>query len=337
MAKTTVVELKGVHKYFKPGDKLIKVINGIDFKVESGEFVVLFGPSGCGKSTVLHMIGGLEPPTKGKILVRGEDWYTKSQDELAGFRRSKIGIVFQSFNLLNSMTVAENVALPLFAGGESFPRAKKRAVNLLQRYGVADLRHKVPSELSGGEQQRVAMSRALATNPWILIADEPTGNLDSKSALNVMNLLCALNRISKRTIFMVSHNPDFINFGTRVIYLKDGIVEKEEKIKNSLEPDPDQIKGTEIVKAIKKTYKKQQAAKKQASAMAKKTAGEIKELSIDRAGFSTRVAKALQNNQIEKVGDLVARSVAELSKMKGIGRKGAQKIVDQLSEWGIKK
>ncbi len=312
------------------------MINGIDFKVESGEFVVLFGPSGCGKSTVLHMIGGLEPPTKGKILVRGENWYTKSQDQLADFRRSKIGIVFQTFNLLNSMSVADNVAMPLLAGGDPIGRAMKRAGNLLQHYGIADLKHKVPSELSGGEQQRVAMSRALATSPWILIADEPTGNLDSKSALNVMNLLCALNRISKRTIFMVSHNPEFIKFGTRVIYLKDGIVEKEEKIKDPLEPDPDQIKGMDIAKVIKKTYKKRKAEKKRVASMAEKTPEEIKETLIDEAGFKTRITTALKNSQIEKIGELVGLNITKLSEMEGLGRKSAKEIIDQLSEWGIK-
>ncbi len=330
MAKNTVVKLEGVHKYFKPGNKLIKVIKGVDFEVKSGEFVMLFGPSGCGKSTILHMIGGLEPPTKGKVTVRGEDWYSKTQDELSGFRQSKIGIVFQEFNLLKSLSVAENVGLPLLAAGEPRPRSLARAEKLLSRYGIAKLKDKVPTELSGGEQQRVAMSRALATNPWILIADEPTGNLDSKSAANVMNILCALNRISKRTIFMVTHNPDFVNFGTKVIHIKDGLIEKIEKVKKPRKP-----KVTEGFKFSTKAKHKMQEEQKEA--IAEKGAEEIKTMGISEVGFSTRIAKALEKaEKIETVGDLEGFDRKKLKDIKGIGKKSAAKIIDKLDKWGIK-
>ncbi len=330
MAKNTVVKLEGVHKYFKPGDKLIKVIRGIDFEIKSGEFVMVFGPSGCGKSTILHMIGGLEPPTKGKVTVRGEDWYSKTEDELAGFRQSKIGFVFQEFNLLKSLTVAENVALPLLAGGQPRKRSLARAGKLLNRYGIEKLKSKVPTELSGGEQQRVAMSRALATNPWILIADEPTGNLDSKSAANVMNILCALNRISKRTIFMVTHNPDFISFGTKVIRVKDGLVEKIEKVKNPRKP-----KVTEGFKFSTKAKHKMQ--EEQEEAIVEKGASEVKGMGVGEVGFPTRISKALEkSDKIETVGDLAKISKSDLENIKGIGKKSAEKIVKKLSDWGVK-
>lgn len=330
MAKNTVVKLEGVHKYFKPGNKLIKVIRGVDFEIKSGEFVMVFGPSGCGKSTILHMIGGLEPPTKGKVTVRGEDWYSKTEDELSGFRQSKIGFVFQEFNLLKSLTVAENVALPLLAGGQPRARSLKRSEKLLSRYGIEKLRKKVPTELSGGEQQRVAMSRALATNPWILIADEPTGNLDSKSADNVMNILCALNRISKRTIFMVTHNPDFINFGTKVIRVKDGLVEKIEKVKNPRKP-----KVTEGFKFSTKAKHKMQ--EEQEEAIVEKGADEVKGMGVGEVGFSTRISKALEkSDKIETVGDLAKISKSDLENIKGIGKKSAEKIIKKLSDWGVK-
>lgn len=227
-SKTVVIEAKKVFREFEfSKNNIIKVINGVSFEIHSGEFAMLHGPSGCGKSTVLNMIAGLETLTKGKIKIRGQELAKLNPDEMAEFRRTKIGIVFQSFNLLKSLTNQENVALPLLADGEPLKKSMKRAENLLTMFGLSKHLDKIPTELSGGQQQRVALARALSKNPWIILADEPTGNLDSKSAEEVLDIFVTLNRKSKRTIVMVSHNPEHLKYADRVIFLKDGMVAKE--------------------------------------------------------------------------------------------------------------
>jgi ABC-type lipoprotein export system ATPase subunit len=188
---------------------------------------MFFGPSGCGKSTLLNTICGLEPPTTGEMLIRGESLYKKSEHDITEYRRSKIGIVFQSFNLLKSLTIQENVALPLSAAGENFKRRMDRAAHLLEMVGLEKLLKRRPAELSGGQQQRVAIARALSVNPWIIICDEPTGNLDSKSADEVMAIIERLNSKSKRTILMVTHNAEYLKYPHRVIFLKDGVIDHE--------------------------------------------------------------------------------------------------------------
>lgn len=228
MAKTKILEAEKVKKSFKIGNSISEIIRGVDFEVESGEYVIFFGPSGCGKSTMLNLCSGLEVPTEGKLLVRGENVSNYSSEQLAEFRQTKIGIVFQQFNLLKSLSCQENVALPLIAAGESRNRAMNRAASLLHIFGLAKHFSNIPTELSGGQQQRVAIARAMAANPWILICDEPTGNLDSKATSEVMEILYHLNVKSKRTLIMVTHNPEHLKFASKIFYVQDGLIIKTE-------------------------------------------------------------------------------------------------------------
>lgn len=228
MAKSIVIEAKNVHKTFQMGRQSLEILKGIDFKVHSGEYVIFFGPSGCGKSTTLNVVCGLEPPTEGELLVRGESLYKKNQHEITEYRRSKIGIVFQQFNLLKSLTIQENVALPLAAGGEKYKKRMDRSAHLLDMVGLSKyLTHK-PTELSGGQQQRVAIARSLAVNPWIIICDEPTGNLDTHAADEIMQIIARLNSKSKRTVILVTHNQEYLMYPHRVIFFRDGMIMKEQ-------------------------------------------------------------------------------------------------------------
>jgi putative ABC transport system ATP-binding protein len=226
MGKVKIIEAVKVKKSFATGKTITEVIKGVDFTIESGEYVVFFGPSGCGKSTLLNLCSGLESPTEGKLLVRGENVSSYNSDQLAEFRQTKIGIVFQQFNLLKSLTCQENVGLPLIAAGEPRARAMNRASNLLNTFGLSKHLTKIPTELSGGQQQRVAMARAMSANPWVLICDEPTGNLDSKSSKEVMEILYYLNVKSKRTIVMVTHNSEHLNYANKVFHVRDGAIIK---------------------------------------------------------------------------------------------------------------
>lgn len=228
MSKTKVVEVKKVKKSFVLGENTVEVLRDINFDVHSGEYVIFFGPSGCGKSTLLNLLSGLESPTEGKVLVRDEDISAYNPEQKAKFRQTKIGIVFQQFNLLKSMTVQENVALPLLAAGQSRERALHRATSLLHVFGLAKHFKNIHTELSGGQQQRLAMARALSANPWILICDEPTGNLDSKSSQEVMDIFYFLNQKSKRTILMVTHNAEHLAYASRIFHMKDGQIIKAE-------------------------------------------------------------------------------------------------------------
>lgn len=220
------------------------VVQGVDFEVLSGEYIIFYGPSGCGKSTLLNLIAGLEQPTEGKIHIRDLGLAKLSDDEMAEFRQTKIGIVFQQFNLLKTMTSQENVAFPLVAAKQPRDRAMRRAASLLKTFGLEKHLKKIPTELSGGQQQRVAMARALASNPWILICDEPTGNLDSKSSDDVMDIFYHLNKKSKRTILMVTHNPEHLKYATRVFHVKDGKIVKTDK--NSSRPQLKKVGGFDL-------------------------------------------------------------------------------------------
>jgi len=227
MSQSKVIEAVGVKKSFKTGGKgVIEIIHGVDFDIMAGEYVMFYGPSGCGKSTLLNLCSALEFPTEGKLLIRGENISKFNSNQLAAFRQTKIGIVFQQFNLLKTMTVQQNVGLPLMAAGEPRAKSNKRAENLLRVFGLAKHINNIHTELSGGQQQRVAMARALSANPWILICDEPTGNLDSKSSDDVMEILYCLNVKSKRTVLLVTHNPEYLKYANRVFYIKDGTIDQ---------------------------------------------------------------------------------------------------------------
>ena len=227
---SSTIKIQKINKSFGTGEAHVQILYDVSLEINSGEYVILYGPSGCGKSTLLNCIAGLEKPDSGKVVVRGEDLSKLSKPELARFRNKKIGIIFQQFNVLKSFSVLENIALPQTFAGVSKIRRLKRAGHLLKMFGLEKLAKRIPTEISGGQQQRVAIARALVNNPWIIIADEPTGNLDSKSADEVMELIEKLNSKSKRTIVMVTHNPDHLKYAHKIFHLKDGrIVNTEVK------------------------------------------------------------------------------------------------------------
>jgi putative ABC transport system ATP-binding protein len=225
LARIPVIKATNLTKEFELGATDVQALKGVTLEVYSGEFVVFFGPSGCGKSTLLSMLCGLQPPSAGKVYIRGEDISIMNDDQLAEYRRTKIGIVFQAFNLIRSMNVVENIALPLAFARIDKKRRMQRAENLLDVVAMGNYKKHTPGELSGGQQQRIAIARSLVANPWIILADEPTGNLDSKSANDVMRLLISLNRKSKRTIVLITHNPEYLDYADRIFYLRDGKVE----------------------------------------------------------------------------------------------------------------
>lgn len=223
MDKKPVIEIKELYKDFELAkENVSNVLRGINFEVFFGEFVIIFGPSGCGKSTLLNTILGLEVPTKGIVKIRDRNIYSLNESERAEFRRQKFGMVYQQFNWIKSLNVVENVALPLTIAGHSEKTAIKRALHLLEIFKLEKFARYHPNQLSGGQQQRAATARALVLNPWLLVADEPTGNLDKNSAIELMELFKSLNEKSKRTIICVTHNFEYERFASKVVFMEDG-------------------------------------------------------------------------------------------------------------------
>ena len=222
---TIILGVKDVKKSYRMGKVLVPALRGVSFEVEEGELVTIFGPSGSGKSTLLHLIGCLDRPDEGEILIDGANVLKMSDDELAELRLKKIGFVFQFFNLLPRLTALKNVQLPLTIAGASEGEALEKAEEMLRLVGLeARMNHK-PFELSGGEQQRVAIARALINNPKIVLADEPTGNLDTKTGWEIIQLMKKLNEDKGQTFVVVTHDPHISETADRIIYLKDGLVE----------------------------------------------------------------------------------------------------------------
>jgi putative ABC transport system ATP-binding protein len=222
------VVLDDVVKRYGGGTQEVAALNGISLEINGGEFVSIMGPSGCGKSTLLNLIAGIDTPTSGKVTVAGDDLARLSDDQRSDLRLRKIGFVFQSFNLFPTFTIEENVAWPLEFQGVRWQAARARAAEALARVGVdADAYARRPSELSGGEQQRVAIARALVTKPLLLLADEPTGNLDSYTGQAILDLLRALNMERRLTVIMVTHNTFAATYGHRTVELRDGRVVRE--------------------------------------------------------------------------------------------------------------
>lgn len=224
MARIPVIKAVNLKKEFELGAITVQALESVNLEIYSGEFIIFFGPSGCGKSTLMSMIAGLQPPSGGQILIRGENLIGLSDNQLAEHRRAKIGMVFQAFNLISTMNVLENIALPLAFARIPRKRRLARAENLLEVVGMSEYKKHTPAELSGGQQQRIAIARSLVANPWIMLADEPTGNLDSKAANEVMRLLISLNRKSKRTVILITHNPEYVDYADRIFYMRDGKV-----------------------------------------------------------------------------------------------------------------
>ena len=219
----TVIDIQGITKTYVNGKLSVPVLHGIDLVVNKGEFVSIMGPSGSGKSTFMNILGCLDRPTTGSYRLNGDEVATLSDDELAYVRNKQIGFVFQSFNLLTKLTALENVALPMIYAGVNKKMRIERATQLLQSVGLGERMDHLPSELAGGQRQRVAIARALANNPAIIMADEPTGNLDSKSTIDVMNIFRGLHD-EGRTILLVTHEPDIATYASRNVVLKDGII-----------------------------------------------------------------------------------------------------------------
>ncbi len=221
-----VIKLKNVAKYYFMGNNVVKAVDGVDFSIKKGEFVAVMGPSGSGKSTCMNLIGSLDVPTKGALFLDGEDVSFLTESDLAELRGNKIGFIFQQFNLIPNLTVKENVMLPMDFQGVPQEEMEEIAEDILDKVNLSDRMNFYPNQLSGGQQQRVAIARALANDPEVILADEPTGNLDSKTGERVMDFLEALNKEGK-TIIMVTHDPDLAKEHADIVYwLKDGKVEK---------------------------------------------------------------------------------------------------------------
>jgi putative ABC transport system ATP-binding protein len=220
-----MIQLKNVSKTYHRGPVAVEALREIDLEVASGEFLAVTGKSGCGKTTLLHIIGGLEPPSAGQVLVDGRDLATLKDPELTYFRRDRVGVVFQSFNLLPLLTLEENVALPRALQGIPFDQACQEASHWLDRVGLLTRRHHKPHQVSGGEMQRAAIARALINQPAVLLADEPTGNLDSATSTQVLELFARLHDEGGYTIILVSHAPEAAQYAGRVVHLKDGRVQ----------------------------------------------------------------------------------------------------------------
>jgi putative ABC transport system ATP-binding protein len=216
-----------VRKAYKQGENEITALAGISLDIAKGSFAVIMGPSGSGKSTLLHLIGGLDRPSSGEVLVDNRLIGQMADDQVTLFRRNKIGFVFQFFNLLPTLTALENVALPLVLDGRSKSEAEERAQLLLKKIGLEGRNKHLPEELSGGEIQRIAVARALAFDPPILLADEPTGNLDSKNGNAILSLLRQISKEEGCTVVMVTHSEEAAGYGDRRIYLRDGLIEKD--------------------------------------------------------------------------------------------------------------
>ena len=221
------IETRALCKTFGEAQSRVRALRGVDFRVERGEFVAIMGPSGSGKSTLLHIIGALESPTAGTVAVGGRRYEGLDDSELTRLRHERIGFVFQFFNLLGSLTAEENVTLPALIGGRRDSAVRARARELLARVGLGDRADHLPGELSGGEQQRVSIARALLLSPELVLADEPTGNLDSGSGAAVLELLREFNRRDGQTVVMVTHDPNAAARADRVVFLRDGQIAGE--------------------------------------------------------------------------------------------------------------
>ena len=220
----TILQTEHLKKYYGTGDTQVRALDGVDFSVENGEFVSIVGTSGSGKSTLLHMLGGLDRPTSGKVFVDGQDIFSLKDNALTIFRRRKIGFVFQCYNLVPVLNVYENIVLPIELDGN--PIDKPYVEEILSVLGLDAMQHRLPNQLSGGQQQRVAIARALATKPAIILADEPTGNLDSRTSQDVLSLMKVTGTKFGQTIVMITHNEEIAQLSDRIIRIEDGKIRR---------------------------------------------------------------------------------------------------------------
>jgi putative ABC transport system ATP-binding protein len=222
----TLISLRGVKKRYELGGATVHAVRGVSLEIDAGEFVTITGPSGSGKSTLMHILGCLDRPTEGQFLLDGKDVSGLARDELAAIRNKQIGFVFQGFNLLPRTTAVENVEVPLLYSrpGVRTPERRRRALAALAAMGLSDRAEHHPNQLSGGQQQRVAIARALVNEPAVILADEPTGNLDTATSIEVMRLLQELRALRRMTIVLITHEPDIAAYGTRIVAMRDGVV-----------------------------------------------------------------------------------------------------------------
>ncbi|HOV21805.1 MAG TPA: ABC transporter ATP-binding protein [Candidatus Ratteibacteria bacterium] len=245
MPKETIVRTIGLKKNYMLGRVKLEVLKGIDIEILKGEYISIMGPSGSGKTTLFNMIGGLDKPTEGKVYIDEVDVAQLDAYELAWLRCRKIGYIFQTFNLIPVMSALENVLLPMIFAGMTTDDAREKAKNLLETVGLGDRLHHKPFELSGGQQQRVAVARALANDPAIVLADEPTGNLDLKTGKEIINLLREMNREKQVSIITATHDLKMLDVSDRVIWLRDGIIERVEDREN-INIKVGEVEGEEI-------------------------------------------------------------------------------------------
>ncbi|MCL4848341.1 MAG: ABC transporter ATP-binding protein [Acidobacteria bacterium] len=231
MSATPLISVRDLRKVYHTGDVEVHALRGVSLDIEAGEFVSVIGPSGSGKSTFMHIVGCLDRPSAGRYVLGGREVSNLSRDDLAVVRNAQIGFVFQGFNLLARTTALDNVELPLLYNGRRSTATERhrRARAALEMVGLADRAHHTPSQLSGGQQQRVAIARALINDPSLILADEPTGNLDTKTSVEVMRVFQALNEERGITIMLVTHEPDIARYGSRIIRFRDGLVVEDER------------------------------------------------------------------------------------------------------------
>src|SRR6266852_4016257 len=227
-----MMELQEVAKSYPQGRRMVHALRGVSLRISAGEFVSIMGPSGSGKSTLLHLLGALDVPTSGRVMFDGRDLQTFSDAERSLLRRNRIGFIFQFFNLLPTLTAVENVALPLLLGGGSRRQAREKALAGLSQVGLSDRAGHFPEEISGGEMQRVAIARALVAEPEAILCDEPTGNLDSVTSKEILTMLRGLPEAGRRSVVMVTHDPQAAGYGDRLITIRDGLIESEEILRD---------------------------------------------------------------------------------------------------------
>jgi len=229
----SLVQTENLTKIYGTGQTAVTALNNLSLNIDQGEFVAVMGPSGCGKSTLLHLVGGLDTPTKGQVIIDGHNLSRLDDNRLTELRRRQIGFVFQFFNLIPVLNATENAALPLILDGIKPAEARAKADTWLDRLGLSDKKDKRPDQLSGGQQQRVAIARALTTEPALVLADEPTGNLDSRSADEIATLLRQIADEWKRSVLMVTHDPRIAAYADRIIFLKDGTIVDDTRLNSN--------------------------------------------------------------------------------------------------------
>lgn len=226
-----ILRVENLVKVYGRGESEVRALDGVSFSVEQGEFVAVIGPSGSGKSTLLHVVGGVDRPTAGKVWVNGEDVYAQNEEKLAIFRRRQVGLIYQFYNLIPVLDVVENMTLPVLMDGRRVNQ--KRLEELLDVLGLKDRRHNLPSQLSGGQQQRVSIGRALMNAPTVVLADEPTGNLDSRNSAEIVQLLKESNRKYNQTLVVITHDESIALQADRILAIEDGKIVREERIREA--------------------------------------------------------------------------------------------------------